>query len=158
MLLITLSHSSSRNAFTPAGPRGKVVEFKMCKCRGLVVDAPPKKQLAFHALRPCWGNPEGPSCAILRSAMHLMLIAQGLMTKEVAIKLFISVPTVETHRSNLIAKAKMRNATAPCALCDKPRTLLDEMKLRSYLKVQDLGLDAESERKSRFQLNTNFAC
>lgn len=31
----------------------------------------------------------------------LKLIAHGLTTKEIATKLFISIPTVETHRSNL---------------------------------------------------------
>jgi DNA-binding NarL/FixJ family response regulator len=39
----------------------------------------------------------------------LKMIASGMMTKEIAARLFISVPTVETHRSNLMAKTGARN-------------------------------------------------
>ena len=39
----------------------------------------------------------------------LKLIAEGMTTKEVAARLFISVPTVETHRANLMAKTGARN-------------------------------------------------
>lgn len=39
----------------------------------------------------------------------LKMIAEGLTTKEIAAKLFISVPTVETHRSNLMTKTGARN-------------------------------------------------
>jgi DNA-binding NarL/FixJ family response regulator len=39
----------------------------------------------------------------------LKLIASGMMTKEIAARLFISIPTVETHRSNLMAKTGARN-------------------------------------------------
>lgn len=39
----------------------------------------------------------------------LTLIAGGLTTKEIAAKLFISIPTVETHRSNLMTKTGARN-------------------------------------------------
>jgi DNA-binding NarL/FixJ family response regulator len=39
----------------------------------------------------------------------LKLIAHGLTTKEIAAKLFISIPTVETHRSNLMSKTGGRN-------------------------------------------------
>lgn len=42
----------------------------------------------------------------------LILIAQGLTTKEIATKLFISIPTVETHRSNLMSKTGGRNVAA----------------------------------------------
>jgi DNA-binding NarL/FixJ family response regulator len=42
----------------------------------------------------------------------LKLIAQGLTTKEIATKLFISIPTVETHRSNLMSKTGGRNVAA----------------------------------------------
>ena len=42
-----------------------------------------------------------------REILHL--IAQGLTTKEIAARLFISVPTVETHRANLMAKTGARN-------------------------------------------------
>lgn len=39
----------------------------------------------------------------------LKLIAEGMTTKEIATRLFISVPTVETHRSNLMSKTGARN-------------------------------------------------
>jgi DNA-binding NarL/FixJ family response regulator len=39
----------------------------------------------------------------------LKLIAHGLTTKEIAAKLFISIPTVETHRANLMSKTGGRN-------------------------------------------------
>lgn len=39
----------------------------------------------------------------------LKLIAAGLTTKEIAARLFISIPTVETHRSNLLTKTGARN-------------------------------------------------
>ena len=39
----------------------------------------------------------------------ITLIAQGLMSKEIAAKLHISVATVETHRTNLMTKLGVRN-------------------------------------------------
>ena len=39
----------------------------------------------------------------------LKLIAEGMMTKEIAARLFISIPTVETHRANLMSKTGARN-------------------------------------------------
>lgn len=42
-----------------------------------------------------------------REIIHLM--AEGLSTKEVAVKLHISFHTVETHRKNLLVKMKSRN-------------------------------------------------
>jgi DNA-binding NarL/FixJ family response regulator len=39
----------------------------------------------------------------------LKLIAGSMTTKEIAARLFISVPTVETHRANLMAKTGARN-------------------------------------------------
>jgi len=37
------------------------------------------------------------------------LIAQGLSTKVIADRLFVSVKTIETHRKNLISKAQVKN-------------------------------------------------
>jgi len=39
----------------------------------------------------------------------LKLIAEGMTTKEIAGRLFISIPTVETHRANLMTKTAARN-------------------------------------------------
>jgi DNA-binding NarL/FixJ family response regulator len=44
-----------------------------------------------------------------RESEILRLIAGGMTTKEIAARLFISVPTVETHRANLMAKTGGRN-------------------------------------------------
>jgi DNA-binding NarL/FixJ family response regulator len=42
----------------------------------------------------------------------LNLVAQGLTTKEIAAKLFISTNTVQTHRKHLIEKFNASNSTA----------------------------------------------
>jgi DNA-binding NarL/FixJ family response regulator len=39
----------------------------------------------------------------------ITFIAQGFTSKEIAAKLYISVPTVETHRTNLMTKLGVRN-------------------------------------------------
>jgi DNA-binding NarL/FixJ family response regulator len=39
----------------------------------------------------------------------ITLIAQGFISKEIAAKLYISVATVETHRTNLMTKLGVRN-------------------------------------------------
>jgi two-component system NarL family response regulator len=44
-----------------------------------------------------------------RERQVLKLIASGLTTKEIAAQLFISIPTVETHRANLMTKTGGRN-------------------------------------------------
>jgi DNA-binding NarL/FixJ family response regulator len=42
----------------------------------------------------------------------LKLIARGMTTKEIAAQLFISIPTVETHRANLMTKTGGRNVAS----------------------------------------------
>jgi DNA-binding NarL/FixJ family response regulator len=37
----------------------------------------------------------------------LQLIAEGLSTKEIALKLSVSVPTIETHRQHIMAKLRL---------------------------------------------------
>jgi len=54
-------------------------------------------------------DPKPKASLTRREAEILRLIAAGLTTKEIAAKLFISVPTVETHRGNLMAKTGARN-------------------------------------------------
>jgi DNA-binding NarL/FixJ family response regulator len=46
-----------------------------------------------------------------RETEIIALIAHGFTSKEIAIKLHISVATVETHRTNLMGKLGIRNAT-----------------------------------------------
>ncbi len=66
-------------------------------------------------LRPVTGGadrpaPQGPKMQLSeRECEVLSLIADGCTSKEIAGKLFISPQTVETHRSNLMTKLKVRN-------------------------------------------------
>ena len=57
--------------------------------------------------RPNGGKPEVELSP--REREILKLIAGGMTTKEIAARLFISVPTVETHRARLLAKTGTRN-------------------------------------------------
>jgi len=45
----------------------------------------------------------------LRELEVLQVVSDGYTTKEIANKLFISVKTVETHRSNLLLKMGVSN-------------------------------------------------
>ena len=42
----------------------------------------------------------------------LILISKGLTTKEIAVKLFVSSRTVETHRANILKKLEVKNTAA----------------------------------------------
>jgi DNA-binding NarL/FixJ family response regulator len=42
----------------------------------------------------------------------LLLIADGLTNNEIAVKLFISITTVETHRKNLLSKFEVKNTAS----------------------------------------------
>lgn len=42
----------------------------------------------------------------------LLLIAEGLTNNEIALKLFISITTVESHRKNLLAKFELKNTAS----------------------------------------------
>lgn len=44
-----------------------------------------------------------------RERQILKMISDGMTTKEIATQLFISIPTVETHRANLMTKTEARN-------------------------------------------------
>lgn len=50
-----------------------------------------------------------PTKITIREREVLKLISEGLVTKEIAEKLFISIGTVATHRRNLISKLKVKN-------------------------------------------------
>lgn len=58
---------------------------------------------------PANGNGKTNVRLTSREREILKLIAGGMITKEIAARLFISVPTVETHRSKLMAKTGARN-------------------------------------------------
>ena len=64
---------------------------------------------ASHALR------EQPAVNIIltrREKEVLELIAEGMTNNEIAVKLFISVTTVDTHRKNLLAKFEAKNVAS----------------------------------------------
>jgi len=42
----------------------------------------------------------------------LILIAEGMTTKEIASKLFVSTRTIETHRANILKKLEVKNTAA----------------------------------------------
>ena len=42
----------------------------------------------------------------------LLLIADGMTNNEIALKLFISATTVDTHRKNLLAKFEVKNTAS----------------------------------------------
>ncbi|MEO5967719.1 MAG: LuxR C-terminal-related transcriptional regulator [Ferruginibacter sp.] len=48
----------------------------------------------------------------LREIEVIKLIRLGLLSKEIADKLFISVRTVETHRANILKKLNINNTVA----------------------------------------------
>lgn len=54
--------------------------------------------------------PQGQATLTAREKEIIGLIAEGLSSKEIATKLFLSLATVETHRSNLMTKIHARNA------------------------------------------------
>jgi DNA-binding NarL/FixJ family response regulator len=55
-------------------------------------------------------KPETPRVRLTaREHEVLKMIAGGMTTKEIAARLFISIPTVETHRANLMGKTGARN-------------------------------------------------
>lgn len=54
-------------------------------------------------------NEKATSKLTPREREILKLIARGRTTKEIAAQLFISIPTVETHRANLMTKVGGRN-------------------------------------------------
>lgn len=61
---------------------------------------------AFQMLRA----QEGAKIILTRREKEvLMLIADGLTNNEIAVKLFVSVTTVDSHRKNLLAKFQARN-------------------------------------------------
>ena len=42
----------------------------------------------------------------------LILISKGFTTKDIALKLFISTRTVETHRANILKKLEVKNTAS----------------------------------------------
>lgn len=55
------------------------------------------------------GNKEKKPIITSRELEVLELIAEGLTNPEIAVKLFVSIATVETHRKNLLAKFPAKN-------------------------------------------------
>lgn len=69
-----------------------------------------KTFLSDEAAQSLRKNNEGEIPVLTRREKEVLeLIADGLTNNEIAIKLFISVTTVDTHRKNLLAKFDSRN-------------------------------------------------
>ncbi len=70
----------------------------------------PRSQQASFASRYLHPAEEAPERRLTeRELSVLRLLAEGLCSKEVAAKLFISAKTVDTHRMNLMRKLSLRN-------------------------------------------------
>lgn len=75
-----------------------------------------KKPISFHFLSTDKSYQSGDIISE-REKMVLRLIAQGLETKEIAEKLFLSPHTVDNHRRNMIARTHARDTTALVHIC-----------------------------------------
>ena len=71
--------------------------------------SPPVQQELARLLREPSGPPRGIDLLTDREREVLRLVAQGLPTKEIAARLFISTRTVETHRANLMRKLDLHS-------------------------------------------------
>ena len=63
-------------------------------------------------------SPEARKISIIKEELTtrekeiLLLIVKGLSNQEIAEQLFISLPTVKTHRSNILAKCEVKNTAS----------------------------------------------
>lgn len=71
-----------------------------------------KKYLSMEASMSLKDKPGEKPVISRREKEVLVLIADGLTNNEIAEKLFISVPTVNTHRKSLLAKFKAKNVAS----------------------------------------------
>ena len=53
----------------------------------------------------------------------LSLISEGLTTKEIAVKLFVSTRTIETHRANILKKLDVKNTAELIKKATKTRLI-----------------------------------
>ncbi len=58
-----------------------------------------------------------------REVEMLRLIADGLATKNIADKLFISIDTVETHRRNILKKLEAGNMASAVAIAFRKKII-----------------------------------
>jgi DNA-binding CsgD family transcriptional regulator len=72
--------------------------------------------LAFFSDTP---DGKGTKLVTPRELEILHLIAQNFTTREIADQLFISIPTVEKHRKNMIARVGARDTVALVEICKK---------------------------------------
>ncbi|WP_210520203.1 LuxR C-terminal-related transcriptional regulator [Hymenobacter terricola] len=67
----------------------------------------------LYARSPTAGTTARAALGLSKREMEVLdLVAQGLTNAEIAVKLFTSKRTVETHRQNIIAKTQTRNTAA----------------------------------------------
>ena len=68
-----------------------------------------KQYLSFEAARSMKERNQDSPIITRREKEILLLIAEGLTNAEIAEKLFISIPTVNTHRKSLLEKFDVKN-------------------------------------------------
>jgi DNA-binding NarL/FixJ family response regulator len=68
-----------------------------------------KQYLSFEAARSMKERSHDSPVITRREKEILLLIAEGLTNAEIAEKLFISIPTVNTHRKSLLEKFDVKN-------------------------------------------------
>ncbi len=81
------------------------------------------KQLDFRAIEKSVRTGDGIDASLAnltpRERQVLQLIAEGLQNKEIATVLKVGLKTVETHRTNLMRKLDVRNASEITALAHR---------------------------------------
>jgi DNA-binding NarL/FixJ family response regulator len=67
----------------------------------------------LHMARPVDGNASRLSLGLSKREMEVLsLVAEGLTNAEIALRLFTSKRTIETHRQNIMDKTQTRNTAA----------------------------------------------
>lgn len=113
--LTMFSDSSNYTQMISAGAKGfvlkKATKFELQQAISIVFEGGNYfsqeiiKKLAFHSFRSLQTNDNLTN----REMDILQLICKGLTTQEISEKLFISINTVETHRTNIFRKANVKN-------------------------------------------------
>ena len=67
--------------------------------------------------RPADNDPSSVSTLSDRELEVVSLIGHGLLTREIALRLHLSVKTIETHRANIKKKVQLQNATQLVQYC-----------------------------------------
>ena len=85
--------------------------------------AKPKTKLTMAINAQLQTMPRQHATLSQREVEMLRLIADGLATKNIADKLFISIDTVETHRRNILKKLEAGNMVSAVAIAFRLKVL-----------------------------------